>query len=345
MYKVLFVDDDPAIGFIVSKFSYWKTSEFQLEKMVMSGQEALDELDGAEYDLVITDIRMPVMDGIELLTEIRKRNLKTSVVLCSTYTDFQYAREGMRLGALDYLSKPLTEDKLREELEFVRQFLFGQKNEESHTLDVMANIGSARQNQLFESILSMDERVDAMLEEIIEELEEQNEADDRKRACILKLLLENIWKQMLDKFPWLDCVSQLEIEVSGADCRTDAKQTLAQMKQIVEQFQIYRYDSVVNSICSLLTEHMEREGVIEIISEKLELSPDYIRVLFKNKTGINFNKFFTLLKMEYAKKLLKQTNLKIYEISEKCGYGTIDYFTKLFKTHTGLTPVQYRKAL
>lgn len=345
MYSVLFVDDDPAIGFIVSKFGYWKEAEFQLKRMVMSGKEALEELLRENYDLVITDIRMPVMDGIELLTEIRKRNLRTSVVLCSTYTDFQYAREGMRLGALDYMSKPLTEQKLKEELEFVRQFLFQQKNEESYQLELMTNIGSARQNQLFESILSLDDGAERMLLEIIEELEEQYPGEEKKVASILELLCSSIWNQMLDKFSWLDYVTDIEITVSDKDYRKDVGEILEEMKKVVDKFQIFRYDSVINSICSILTEHMESDGVIDIISGKLELSPDYIRVLFKNKTGINFNRFFTLLKMEYAKKLLKQTNLKIYEISEKCGYGTIDYFTKLFKNYTGLTPVQYRKIL
>lgn len=343
MYHILFVDDEPAINFIVSKYKCWNDVDFTLKKSVTSGKDALEELMQESYDLVITDIRMPVMDGIELLTEIRKRNIHTSVILCSTYTDFQYAREGMRLGALDYISKPLTEKKLREELEFVQQILFQQKNKEQYQLEIIAGIGSTRQNQVFESILSLGDDAESMIADITQELKIQYGTDHKKIASVLELLYTGIWNQMSDKFPWLAYLASIDISVSPEQYERDVKRILTEMQKVVEKFQIFRHDSVINSICSILTDNLQSNQVIDIISDKLELSADYIRVLFKNKTGMNFNKFLTLLKMEYAKELLKNTNLKIYEIAEKCGYGTIDYFTKLFKTHTGYTPVQYRK--
>ena len=79
------------------------------------------------------------------------------------------------------------------------------------------------------------------------------------------------------------------------------------------------------------------------LAEELELSKDYIGKLFKNKIGITLNEYSTILKMEYGKKLLKTSNKKVYEISEELGYSTVDYFSKLFKNYTNLTPVQYRK--
>lgn len=345
MYNVLFVDDDQAIGYIVSNYKYWKESEFVLKKIVLGGEEALNELKRETYDLVITDIRMPIMDGLELLQEIRKYKLNTSVILCSTYSDFQYAREGMRLGALDYISKPLTEKKLQEELEFAQHLLYKQKNEELLPLDVITSIGSARKNQLFESILSLDDTAGQIVNNIIEELKEQYNNEDKKIAFILELLFKSVWNQMLDKFSWLTYFTSMDITIRPELYMKDKERILLEMKEVVKKFQIFRYDNVINAICSILANNIQYDTVINIIAQELELSADYIRVLFKNKTGINFNKFCTLLKMEYAKKLLKHTNLKIYEISEKCGYETIDYFSKLFKNYTGFTPLQYRKII
>lgn len=59
----------------------------------------------------------------------------------------------------------------------------------------------------------------------------------------------------------------------------------------------------------------------------------------------NFNQFVLKYKMEYGKYLLANTDDRIYEVSEKLGYKTVDYFTKLFKEYTGNTPAQYRREL
>ena len=90
-YQVLFVDDDRAAGYIVSRFKVWENSDFTLKSIARSSTEALKILEKEFYDLVITDIRMPGMDGLELIRLIREKYRGTVCVISSTYTDFQYA--------------------------------------------------------------------------------------------------------------------------------------------------------------------------------------------------------------------------------------------------------------
>ena len=72
-YQVLFVDDDRAAGYIVSRFKVWEESDFTLKSIASSSTEALKLLEKEFYDLVITDIRMPGMDGLELIRVIREK--------------------------------------------------------------------------------------------------------------------------------------------------------------------------------------------------------------------------------------------------------------------------------
>lgn len=75
----------------------------------------------------------------------------------------------------------------------------------------------------------------------------------------------------------------------------------------------------------------------------VSMNPSYFSTLFKKKTGMNFISFLQNVRIEKAKELLVNTNLKLYEVSESVGIANDKYFCRLFKTCTGMTPTDYRK--
>ena len=81
----------------------------------------------------------------------------------------------------------------------------------------------------------------------------------------------------------------------------------------------------------------------EMISEAAHLSASRLGVLFKQETNRTINEYLTELRIEQAIYFLKNTNMKIYEISEKCGYKSSQYFSQVFCSHTGKRPIDYRK--
>ncbi len=112
MYNVLLVDDDIAVRYILKRFD-WKKYNFVVTNEAGNGKEALSILEKHHIDLIITDIRMPGINGIELLEELQERaGYIPQVILLSTYNDFEYAQSGIRYGALDYLTKPVKEEEL-----------------------------------------------------------------------------------------------------------------------------------------------------------------------------------------------------------------------------------------
>lgn len=81
------------------------------------GFDALDKMKKHHFDVVLTDIRMAGMDGLELIGLLKEQNTDTRFVIVSGYNDFDYARTGLRLGVEDYLLKPVREEQLNEQLE------------------------------------------------------------------------------------------------------------------------------------------------------------------------------------------------------------------------------------
>lgn len=123
MYKILLVEDDKALRFVYSKMKVWSECGFVISQEATDGKMALEILQNNSFDLIVTDIRMPFIDGIEFLREIRNRNINTCVIFISSYDEFEYARQGLILGAFDYILKPIKEKQLREVLERTKKHL------------------------------------------------------------------------------------------------------------------------------------------------------------------------------------------------------------------------------
>jgi len=112
MYNALIVDDEPAVREGLSIMIDWNACGFQVLDTARNGRDALDKLETDPYDLVITDVRMPVLGGIELVQEIRKRKPDMIVMIISGYGEFAYAQRAIEYGVRAYLLKPVKRDDL-----------------------------------------------------------------------------------------------------------------------------------------------------------------------------------------------------------------------------------------
>ncbi len=247
MYKILIVEDDSALRFIYSKKKVWSDCGFCIEDQASNGKDALALIEKKRYDLILTDIQMSFIDGIELLREMRSKNIQSEVVLVSSYDEFEYARQGLVLGATDYILKPAEDNKLKEML------------------------------------LRVKEKLDS----------KQEIAKEVKAAA-----------------------KSLEIAVPE--------------------------EGMPHNICRYFSDNSDRIITLEEMSESFGFSKDYFGKLFKSHMGVSFNSFYSAVKIEKAKSLLKTGNYKNYEISDMLGYSTVDYFSKIFKEMTGVTPTQYK---
>lgn len=119
--KIMIVDDESFIRMNFKTFVDWKSHGYYLVGEAANGKEALEKMDELRPDVVFLDIRMPLMDGLEVLRQLRHDNHPCKVIILSSHNEFEYAREALRLGACDYIHKPnLTQSAVFEALERVR---------------------------------------------------------------------------------------------------------------------------------------------------------------------------------------------------------------------------------
>ena len=112
MLKVVIIDDEDHVRDFIKKYIPWGNLRMEVIGESDDGVTALEVCSRLRPDIILTDIRMPGMDGITLLEEIKKDNPDCEVILISGYAEFSHAQKALRFGALDYIIKPIDETEL-----------------------------------------------------------------------------------------------------------------------------------------------------------------------------------------------------------------------------------------
>ncbi len=121
MYRILIADDEDIIRDGIKHLLPYEELGFSIAAEAANGDAALEKILSEQPDVVLLDIRMPGLSGLETLRIARERGFRGVVVIVSSYTDFRYAQEAMRYGAQYYVIKPIDDDELKDVLLTLRQ--------------------------------------------------------------------------------------------------------------------------------------------------------------------------------------------------------------------------------
>lgn len=503
IYQALIVDDEEIVCRGLTEFVKWGEHGFEVAGTANSVDEALLLLKTLHVDVIFADIRMPEKNGLELLPILREKYAEIKTVILSGYSDFSYAREALRYGVFDYLTKPviLSEmeallDRLHDSFDRQQQLLtvhanrmealllsvsrgyspmepeklalpvlekwFGlsmvlldrQLSEQELLLKKASMKGHIR--ALIPASILLDDDVYSLfalipcqsgqemsaffdlLRQLCPELREWacgasglkndmrqlnkawQESDQAARFLLARstdgvILYQNIEAIFSQETPQLqavlqetlhrltnpetratvlsyvrdsffaisqrDCtLTQLQtvcirflIELNGHLCspdlpenelRTELNRTLSSillcqrcqdtlncltdymewLTRQLEQCDDQRLGTgVIRDIQLFIRQHYAENISLNFLADHFYLHSNYLSRLFKEKTGKNFIDYLTEIRMEKAKELLRNTEYKIIEICAMTGYDNPRYFSKLFKSCTGMTPREYRE--
>lgn len=449
-----------------------------------NGEMALDILRSQKVDVMFTDIRMPKMNGLELVTSIQELDEKPLVVAVSGYADFSYAVEMLRLGAREYLLKPVEREKLWEILRRLEQEIT-ESRENSRT--------SKRLGRQQLKYLMLNERI---TEEEIHTMQTEYESEFDLHAyqvCVLnpkdvetsqeqpyiylhniegddvylvaekntQLLLKNelareyvgvsllhggirelrsAFREAVEARHRAFCVGRMSVyageplkhvpeefieqgrklvgpemklqrvQLIGTDkteelvkawnglfhavrnewvkpsdfvgsmddffkeAQKTYRNVLGEEQEEVKRLKAYytypalavwqaefmewllalheqinsRFDSNKNrqkikQAIAYIQENYDKDLNMAVVSNHISMNYSLFSYLFKEHTGSNFVNYLKGIRMEEAKRLLAETDLRIIEISAKIGYDNEKHFMKLFKASCGVSPSEYRK--
>lgn len=429
MFKVMVVDDDMIVRKGIMTSIAWSEHDIAFTTEAKNGQEAWSKLQEQQIDLILTDIKMPVMNGIELARRVRNELPDIEMVLLSGYEDFQYAKEAMAIGVRHYLLKPILAEKLVATLTEIREQqrskrLVERKEQYRNILinehmplmrtKLMSELigGKPISNELLEkattlripltgpyyqvAVIELDAAEDTLSSTAAEAEERKffaclniaeetlngyfsgflslhktrrmvllanlSDTNSIREVCktiqanlkrFLKLSvsigigepvgnLERIGysyesasrslsgKSLIGKGELIDWIEAKREVSTGCDARHIEVARSGQSPKIVKEAILY------------MTKHYGEPIGLNEVAEHVRVSPAHLSKVFKEEVGVTFIKWLNHLRMEEAKKLLRHTWLKTYEVADQVGYPDYKYFSLMFKRQTGLSPRDYR---
>lgn len=441
-----------------------------------NGQLALEILENQPVDVMFTDIRMPKMDGIELVEAMQKLEQKPLTAAISGYDDFSYAVQMMRMGVREYILKPIEREqitailkKFEEELEEKRQgaqqameigcqqlkYLILNENitqkeiqavtqqfekqlldqeymvcccerarEDAEKSSNYLSLGEIEENDVYivsrenKEFLLKNElrdayagvsrthcgvadlrtayreaksaRIDAFLRmrhEVQyngEEVQEQGGPDGERISKIAQMIgtnkisealkmteqffaevkkgqhsgdmLEKSINMMIDEI--LQIYRNVLKEKEGELVRFRNLYQFAQIEELMEEltgwmigfhekidseFDDYRNKSRMQQAIDYIQEHYAADLNMAVVSNHVSMNYSLFSYAFKQYTGKNFVNYLKELRVNEAKRLLAETDMRVIEISQQVGYENEKHFMKIFKSVSGVSPTEYRK--
>ncbi|MQN02369.1 MAG: response regulator [Lachnospiraceae bacterium] len=374
MLKVFLVEDEAVIRNSIVKSVDWENEGFELAGSAGDGELAWPQIRETRPDIVVTDIRMPFMDGLELSKLVKKEFPHAKILILSGFNEFDYAKEAIQIGVSDYLLKPISADKLVESLHKVGDEIIeerkshdmimnytrrleeedNKKAENQTPVDVEEVNPKALNKTTFFDFLIRGNRDDisGFIDKYLDELGRNNLRSVLFRQYVISDLyltcnayLDDLGAPKEEKIAILGSMEDAGKAVA-AD-KTGLREKLEDLLcSIIDYRNLNREAQLSSQILkasSYIREHYGEDDIsLNQVADVAGMSPSHFSAVFKQETGEGFSEYLTEVRMEAAKRLLATTDFKMTEIAEQAGYHDSHYFSSTFKKTQGMTPKDYR---
>ncbi|MFB1097470.1 response regulator [Terribacillus sp. JSM ZJ617] len=378
--KALLVDDERNGREVLRALGEWEQNGITVLLEASDGEEALELIESEQPEIIFTDIKMPRMNGIELMEQLHAADYRGKCILVTGYDDYQFMRKAIQFNSFDYLLKPIDPEAFTKVLENVTQAIVAEKQSLESEAEVLVDarrlileqqisalcMGELKDFSILQNVLPQEEKIDLTLlsfyhmhqpDQVMEAL-----TGELHRYAIGDLFRfqqeDNLYVVLSAADQWLQIENWLRQHLD-IPVRLVQKtlRSLEEISSVFEQLTVelaeHRYRTIRRleeleseqrgqDIVAYVQSYYMEDVSLERLSKLFFLSKEHISRKFKQETGMTLSRYVTDCRMKQAKQWLETTDKTMYDIARLLGYQDEVYFSKLFKKETGLTPTAYR---
>lgn len=340
MWTVMLVEDEVFVRESVKELISWEELGFTVVGESGHGGEALELIMEKRPDLVLADIVMPGMDGLELLKKTRMAGLKTKFIMLTCMGEFEYVRQAMEYGASNYILKlSMSVNSLRETLGKLSAELAGQ---------------SAQSERIGQSGRIEESGQTAQTGQVPVSGAEGLTGGEGRAGHEGKVKGESPVEA--EKAAWAKGTAAHEADVgrgggglehgfNGAakEAGMEDRENNVGASLLAAMHEPVVSHPEIGKIIAHIGRHYDQDITVKSMSRFVMMGENYVSALFKKKTGYTLIHYLHGVRVEKAADYLRTTDLPVHEIGSRVGFANDNYFIKIFKRWTGCTPSQYRQ--
>jgi two-component system response regulator YesN len=350
LYRLIIADDEPIIREGLFRRINWASLGYEVAAVFEDGSNVLDFLKKQQVDVLLTDIRMYQVSGLQAAREIHVRYPWMKVILFSGYREFEYAQEARRCGVYEYILKPIDFAELKGILTQLKNDLDRHARED----DVLKSFGVEEYEQLITLIHSLSYAV-------LDEGEETwlayakmkpvvRDAPPEVRKVIIQALFDQLYTDLQRKDSDLALKIKDKMKLTDDLSKTESTDQISDiLKQLNDEIVTaqsipnvkFGQDDCIMKACKYINNHLSEDFTYKDVAEFVHLSPRHFIRRFQSELGETFTNYLIRIRITNAQKLLNENKYDASDICRAVGYHNEKYFGQLFKNYTGYTVRSY----
>ncbi|MBN1623170.1 MAG: response regulator [Clostridia bacterium] len=357
--RVFIVDDEDMVREGLETYVPWYDYGMEVVGTASNGREAYEYLSCNDVELVISDIYMPHMDGLEMIEKLKEINKNPIVVLISGHSDFDYAKRAIKSKMVfEYILKPINFEELDKVISQVREKILEKpgssfpvlndtewkrfsQDEKDGKISLQADILNAISLSDKQSALKLFEKSSSHMKN------SSYSVSMAARYCIELIvgITELVLEQRNSREVLMeDPITEINTKNLIDEIFDYTKSVIIKGISVISRKENKDLSPVIGAALDYIRENYNKhEQSLNGLADRLNVSPNYLCLKFKEETGTNYTKYLNSLRVKHAKELLKDVRLKVYMVSDMVGFEDTRYFSRIFRSYTGYTPTEFQK--